>query len=243
MRRMLSVFLALVLCVSFLPARAESAFPASQGMVTDLAGVLNPETIQDMQILSQRLEDAIGGELYIVTRHFLGGQDAVNYAKGIFDAWQLDDEDALLLLVIGEERYALALGKAAQKALPSDTQISLLATHFRGAYLNREYDHAVADFALRLAQTMAQAENESLNIQGLFGQENILATPAPQSWQSFTQDINALWQDMFDEDFYKEEKQREEKEEDNVNWRGIIIWGLVIYFLFFRKKKKKKKRK
>ena len=26
-------------------------------------------------------------------------------------------------------------------------------------------------------------------------------------------------------------------EETHVNWRGIIIWALVIYFLFFRRKR------
>ena len=30
-------------------------------------------------------------------------------------------------------------------------------------------------------------------------------------------------------------------EETSINWRSVIIWGLVIYFLFFRRKRKNKK--
>ena len=45
---------------------------------------------------------------------------------------------------------------------------------------------------------------------------------------------------MFAQDDYQEESwswdSEWESQENRINWRGILIWGLVIYFLFFRRK-------
>ena len=231
------ICLCLLLCLALLPsARGESQLPAPQGAVTDLAGVLSDEAAQDISTLSQRLDDAAWGELYVVTRHFLGGADVRAYGQALFQDWDLDEWDALLLLVIGEESYALILGEAAEAALPADAQTSLLATRFRGAYLSREYDAAVAGLLVPLAESLAKAQGESLKTAGLFGQAEIQATPAPQDWNAFRQDINSMWQDMFGETFYEEQEQA--PEDSGVSWRAILIWSLVIYFLFFRKRRR-----
>lgn len=239
MRRMLGICLSLLLCLSLLPAaQGESQLPTCQGAVTDLAGVLSDETARDVAVLSERLDDDAWGEMYVVTRHFLGGADARAYGKALFEDWNLGEWDALLLLVIGEESYALILGEEAESALPADAQTSLLATRFRGAYLNREYDAAVAGLLVPLAESIAKAQGESLKTAGLFGQAEIQATPAPQDWTSFRQDMNSMWQDMFGEDFYEEPEHVESSKDSGIGWRTILIWGLVIYFLFFRKKRK-----
>lgn len=240
MRRVTGIFLfALLLCAAlFSVALGETAYPASQGTATDLAGVLGEATIADLSALSQRLEAATKGKCYVITRHFLGGADARAYARGLFNAWGLGEEDGLLLLVIGEEGYALALGSRAEKALPADAQTALLATHFRSAYLKREYDAAVADFSAALSQALAKAEGKSVKTAGLFGQADIQATPAPQAWDSFRADMSTLWQDMFGEEEAATARAEEAREERKTNWKTILIWGLVIYFLFFRKKRR-----
>lgn len=239
MRRMRLICLCLLLCLALLPvARGENQLPAPQSAVTDLAGVLSDETVRDISTLSERLDDTAWGEVYVVTRHFLGGADVRAYAQTLFRDWNLDEWDALLLLVIGEESYALVLGEAAEAAVPADTQTSLLATRFRRAYLNREYDAAVAELLVPLAESLARAQGESLKTAGLFGQAEIQATPAPQDWNGFRQDINSMWQDMFGEVFYEEQQQAPVNEDPGISWRTILIWSLVIYFLFFRKRRK-----
>ena len=157
MRRIVSIVVALVLCLGLLPVSyGETQYPLSQGAVTDLAGVLGEKTAQDFAALSERLQAACGARLHVVTRHFLGGQDAAAYAQGLFDSWGLEGQDVLLLMVIGEENYALAVGRQARQALSADTQTSLLATHFRAAFLNRQYDEALADPVYdRIAQVTA----------------------------------------------------------------------------------------
>ena len=244
MTRILAFVLALMLCAGLaVPAFAETKYPPRpQGTVADLAGVLGEQTIADMETLNTRLNTAAGGKLYILTRHFLGGVNASNYAKKVFDVWSLDKNDALLLMVIGEETSAIALGSAAEKAVPNDTQISLLANHFRNAFLARKYDEALADVTVQLGQTLAKAKNQTLDVTGLFGQTVLQSTPQPQTTDDW-------WYGMFARDDYDARESDNDKfwqdwqnkwhyEETRINWRSVIIWGLVIYFLFFRKKRR-----
>jgi len=235
MRRILSVFAVLALCLAAaLPVRAETQYPLSQGIVTDLAEVLGEDTAQDLMQLSERMNRASLGSFYVVTRHFLGGTDASADARALFEAWSLNSDDVLLLMVIGEESYALEAGAAAQTALPRDTQTSLLATHFRGDFLNRGYDEAVADLSVQLCRTLGRAWGETVNTGGLFGAAAIQSTPAPQS-------LSTAWESMFslqefeDEDWPVDEQY---SSRGSFHWRGWLIWSLLIYFLFFRKKKK-----
>ena len=246
MTRILAFVLALMLCAGLaVPAFAETKYPPRpQGTVADLAGVLGEQTIADMETLNTRLNTAAGGKLYILTRHFLGGVNASNYAKKVFDVWGLDKNDALLLMVIGEETSAIALGSAAEKAVPNDTQISLLANHFRTPFLARKYDEALANVTVQLGQTLAKAKNQTLDVTGLFGQTVLQSTPQPQTTDDW-------WYGMFarddydarenDNDQYWKSWQNEwHSEETRINWRSVIIWGLVIYFLFFRRKRRRR---
>lgn len=239
MRRMQSLLLALICCLLFLPlAAAENQAPAPQGAVTDWAGVLSRDTWEDAAALSQRLEKAVGGKIYIVTRHFLGGAEALEYGQYLFDAWELGEMDGLLLMVIGEEKYALVLGNKAQTLLPPESQTALLAHHFRTPFLNRDYDAAVAGLTPALGEHLARAAGKKIDVSGLFGESALAAVPPSSGWSD-------LWNGMFAQVAEEEESDwaaEEAREETRSNWRTVIIWGLVIYFLFFRKKKRRRSR-
>ena len=244
MRKIAALILALALCLTLVSA-ADAATeypPRPSGSVSDLAGVLGEQTIQDLETLNDRLSDGGSGKLFVLTRHFLGGANVQQYADKVFEVWSLDDNDALLLMVIGEESYALSLGSAAKKAIPGDIQTSLLASHFRSAYLNRGYDEALADLAVNLAKAFGGTPYTS----GLFGQAAIQSTPQPQSSSDW-------WYGMFarddydaresDDEIYWEDWQTQRYyEETSINWRSVIIWGLVIYFLFFRRRRRRGRR-
>ena len=242
--KMSALTLALILCLgTVIPVHAETEYPPRPtGTVSDLAGVLGEQAIQDMETLNERLSDAAGSRLFVLTRHFLGGAKAQEYADKVFEVWGLEESDALLLMVIGEESYAISLGAAVKKAIPGDIQTSLLASHFRNAFLNRNYDEALADLAVSLGQSLPKANGNTLDTAGLFGAAAIQSTPQPQT-------VDDYWYGMFarddydarqnDDDTYWEDWQNQWRyEESSINWRSVIIWGLVIYFLFFRRKRR-----
>lgn len=237
--------LALILCLgTVIPAHAETEYPPRPDRtVSDLAGVLGEQTIQDMETLNERLEAASGGRIFVLTRHFLGGAKAQEYADKVFEVWDLEGNDALLLMVVGEDTYALSLGAAVKKAIPGDIQTSLLASHFRNAFLNRNYDEALADLAVSLGQSIPKTNGNTLDTSGLFGQSAVQSTPQPKT-------VDDYWYGMFarddydaresDDETYWEDWQRQwRSEESSINWRSVIIWALVIYFLFFRRKKRR----
>ena len=246
LQKITALFAALLLCLSLTaPALAATEYPPRpSGTVADLAGVLGEKTIDDLETLSQRLESASGGHIFVLTRHFLGGADAQQYADRVFEVWNLDAQDALLLMVIGEESFALSLGKSAKSALSQEALTSFLGS-FRTAYLNRDYDRALADLAVSLGEALAKAGGNALNTSGLFGTAAIQSTPQPQTasdwWYGmFAQDdYEARWD--HDESSWNEWQDEWRYEETSINWRSVIIWALVIYFLFFRKKKRNKR--
>ena len=116
MKKMISLLISLMLLLGALPALAQQTYPECTGTVTDLALVLGDETIRDLEKLNSRYEALTDGRIYLVTRHFLGGRDVNEYAEELFDAWKLQDQDVLMLMVIGEESYAMHLGKKASSA-------------------------------------------------------------------------------------------------------------------------------
>lgn len=213
-------------------AQAENA-PRNLEAVTDLADVLSPETEQDITTLNTRMKREWKGRFLVITRHFLGGKDVRQYAAELFESWGLSQEDALLVMVIGEETYTLHLGKTAAGYISTDEITAMLATHFRGAYLNREYDAALADVALTYTSHMNRSLGKNVKTSDLLGSRNQQAAAYktdPISWLS----------GMFSE--ITEDKPMPKVHLKGINIRSAIIWGLVIYFVFFRKKHRMRRR-
>lgn len=236
MRRILCLFCAALLLSFCCAAQAAVSYPANQGRVTDLANVLGEDTVRDLTELSSRMKEAMDGDMYIVTRHFLGGADTAAYADGLFKAWGLGEMDALLLMVIGEEDYALSLGGGIRALLPDETRIALLGAQLRPAFLNREYDAAAAAFSLAYAGRLEKLFDTEIQTSGLLGQQALKSTPAPLS-------ISQLWMNVFGDAWEGEAPDAPfAQEEEGISLRTLIIWGLVIYFLFFRKKKRNEAR-
>jgi uncharacterized membrane protein YgcG len=204
--------------------------------------VLGEKTREDLEALNDRLESSAGGRIYVLTRHFLGGADAQQYADQVFQVWSLEEGDALLLMVIGEEEFALSLGADSKNALSTESRNTLLGA-FRNAFKARQYDEALANLTVSLGQAMAKAKGNTLSDTGLFGSAAIQSTPQPQtvddSWYGmFARDDYDAWENS-DEVFWEDWQNTWRSEETRTNWRSVIIWALVIYFLFFRRKRKK----
>lgn len=237
--RLIAAILCTLVLISAFPACAAD-YPAPQGAATDLADVLSSDTISDLTALSKRYESATGGEMYVMTRHFLGGADVYEYAKELFKAWKLKKDDALLLLVIGEESYALCLGEKAAEALPAESRSVMLGNYFREKFLARDYDGAVGDLAARLAVYLAKARGEELSVSGLFGS----AAPAESAFSA------GIVADLFDNLFStgyetandaqtQEDAFAKEDEKTGFSYKRLIIFALIIYFIFFRKKRRR----
>lgn len=165
-KRLIAVLVMSVLLFCLAGAAAET-YPIRRGAVNDDAAVLSDSTAADVDTLNTRST----ANFTVITRHFLGGADAQQFCDGLFEAWNLKSNDVLLLLVIGEERYAATLGSdILGNSISSEQLNSIFSAKLRQSFIqDRNYDAAVGDFLLAVSSQIARAEGKTLNTSGLFG--------------------------------------------------------------------------
>lgn len=192
-----TVCFALILLLLLLtPVSFAVTYPVQRGNVNDDADVLSDVTVKDIETMNDRFIDA---RFIVVTRHFLGGADVQDYCDNLYKAWNLGENDLLLLLVIGEERYAVAAGVGVTSALPSDGINTLLSSKLRTAFIqDRDYDGAVGSFILGAATQIARTNGTSLNTAGLFGTETQAQNSGSSSGSTvFTTNLTGNWWNSF----------------------------------------------
>lgn len=170
MKRICSLLLLLCLAVSC--AVAEPRYPAQTGETTDAAAVLSHTTLEDLRTLDSRLDKADALRLHIVTVDFLDGSDADAYAEALFHRWSLDDEDILLLMAVGEDKYAIATGEDVDRLLARSTLVKLLAASFEEPFMRQQYDQAVAEYVTALVREINKVCGASVSTSGLFGRSS-----------------------------------------------------------------------
>lgn len=240
MKKFFSLLFSILLIFTAVSAGAESAYPARQGTVTDLADVLPDDTEKDLVKLSDRYSDATDGEFYIVTRHFLGGRDVNAYARELFDAWHLSGSDVLLLMVIGEESYAMAMGSETMLVLPQETVDTCFGSYFHQPFMARQYGKAAADMAKETLSRIVSGWGGKLNTTGLFGTQN---------WQvvhvdAIEQELNSMFSSLFD-NLPEVAEEIEEKptllQEDKST--GISLWKVILILIILRTVFRKRRRR
>ncbi len=235
-----AALLAAVCAAAFSPAR-EARAQAAQ----DSAAVLSETAERDLAELSSRLDKAAGVGLALVTKHFLGGAEAFEQAQKLLSQREGADGTLLVLMVIGEEKYAWAAGSAVQALLDAETVQTLLSRHFRGPYRDRDYDRAVGAFFSAAAAEIGNANGTPVETGGLFGVAAVTPSPAPTAAPS-AGTLKIFDPDWLNEFLVKpgagqtaardgESGSEGSEEETGMSIGSVIVLGLVLYFLFGRK--------
>lgn len=196
MRKSFAFLLALILLLSLSLLTAAPAcaaitprYPEKVQQVCDSAAVLSPDTVSDIRTLNERLDDADADvTVYLVTVDFLDGADPDTYAAGLFDAWNLHDDDLLLLLAPGEDAWAVHPGR--DVPLSASALSKLLYTSFEGAFLAQRYDEAVCALMPVLCAELSKTADKPVSTAGLFHQ------PEEQA-ESSAPDILSDWAERF----------------------------------------------
>lgn len=182
MKRLLSLLLAAILCALSASALAEPRYPGRQGAVTDAAAVLSAPTVQDLRALAERLDGAGTLRLHVVTVDFLDGATLSAYGEGLRDKWGLGENDLLLLMAVGEDKFGFFGGEGVNARLSTSVQQKLLSTSFEADFLGQDYDGAVSALMPALAREAAKAWDVSVDAAGLFGTVDTTALTTEQDW-------------------------------------------------------------
>jgi len=147
MKRLFSLLT--VLAVTVCQAFAIAEKPAN-GYVGDYASVLEESTEEHIIEANEKLFEATGAEIVVVSVDFMDGMYADDYAKACFDAWGIGDVERdnglLLVFAVGENRAWAMQGKGIENALTASRLEDMLDTYFYGPYDEGDYDTAALDF-------------------------------------------------------------------------------------------------
>src|ERR1700730_6294474 len=107
--------LSVLLLLAALPAIAENPKDIHpDGYVTDLAGVIAPDTRAWLEPLCREVEEKTGAQIAVVTVHSLEGESVENYAVALYKQLGVgsksDNRGVLLLGAPGDHKYRIEVG-------------------------------------------------------------------------------------------------------------------------------------
>lgn len=229
--------LMLVLMIPF-SAMAAPRMPKTHGAVTDEADVLSAQTSADFQRYAERVEEETDLRLHVALVHFLDGLDVQSYADQLFENWELESEDVLLVIAAAEDSFAASLGSKAADVLGKSENLLYTSSDCSSLIRSQQYDAAIASYCVAVDAVLVKRTGESC-IGSLFGKQ-VQSVPDARQYAS------RLWSDVVQtiEVAGTEAQQRYEEREQQDN--GISAGGwivLVILAVILMRQQSRQKRR
>ena len=105
-----------------LPARANAAYPAPIGYLSDFAQIVDAASADSITSLAKELREKTGAELAVVTLRDLGGETIDPAATALFKQWGIGgsdkDDGVLILLALEERKVRIEPGYGVEGILP-----------------------------------------------------------------------------------------------------------------------------
>jgi uncharacterized protein len=161
MRLGAKIVLATILVFSLsLILRAE---PVSQlkptNYVNDFAGVLDPNTVAQLNSICQQIDEKAHAQIAVVTIKSLDDSDIESYAVALFKQWGIGskatDHGVLILLATQDRRYRVEVGYGLEPILP-DGKVGGFGREAVPLLKQNDYNGAVALLTMRVADVIAQ---------------------------------------------------------------------------------------
>lgn len=182
MKKCFCLLLALLcLCIT---ATAEPRYPEKQGPVTDAAAVLSQSTMKNLNAFAEEVDDKTSIRFYVATVDFLDGASLSNYANGLRQYWEMDDDELLLLLAVGEDKFGSFGGDDVNGCLSSQVQDKLLSAYLEEPFLQQRYDEAISRYIPALASELNKSFDGDIDLNGLFGQAQETTVDWADEWSN-----------------------------------------------------------
>ncbi len=154
-----------LLCAAAMVTAADFGALKPRGYVSDFAGVIRPETVEEINAYCARVEKSTGAQIALVTLPSLQGEPIEDIANLLYRKWGVgskkSDEGVLLVLAIGERRSRLEVGYGLEPIIPDGYAGSVLR-EMRPALRERDYGQAMAAAAQVLGEKIAAAKGVSI---------------------------------------------------------------------------------
>jgi uncharacterized protein len=152
-----------LLVVILLGASALRAEPISQlhptNYVNDFAGVLNPDTISQLNNLCQQVDEKAHAQIAVATIKSLDGNDIDSYAVELYKKWGVGSKSTnrgvLILLATQDRRYRTEVGYGLEPILP-DGKVGGFGREAVPLLKNNDYNGAIALMVSRVVDVIAK---------------------------------------------------------------------------------------
>jgi len=156
----------LVLCVAGVTSADDIKKIHPTGYVTDLAGILQPQTKTQLEALCTELEQKTGAQMAIVTVNSLDGNDIETYAVDLYKQLGVgskkSNEGVLLLVAPNDRKYRIEVGYGAEPVI-TDARAGdagrLMVPYFRRG----DYSGGITAAAWQLAKFIADDKGVTLS--------------------------------------------------------------------------------
>ena len=159
------LFAALLALASHVGHAAEPAVPAPQGYVTDLAGVLSPETRARITRLVEGVRVKTGSEIAVLTVPTTAPLDDFTYAMQVADAWKVgsrgQDTGVLVFLATKDRKLRILTGYGVEGILPDGLVGAIQDQEMVPSLKAGRYDDAVERGVTAIAQRILAANEGS----------------------------------------------------------------------------------
>lgn len=241
MKKLLCILLCLLIPASAIGA---ARMPEMRGNINDSADVLSTQTVSDLAEFSNMVAQEADINLHVVTVHFLDGMEAQNYADQLFDKWELNETDVLLICAAGEDSFATAMGSAAENVLGKANADNLLyiSSEFGALFRTQQYDAAFAAYAKGMNTLLEKQTGSAVRMDGLFGEEALSVTEqfdvyGGELWREVMDAIN---ESSFD---YQTHSIKVEREENGLTAGGWIVLIVLIMIVLRQNKRDRYRRR
>jgi hypothetical protein len=243
-------FICLILCVLIVSA---SLSVLSASAVDDQALVFDPALTAEIDAFNAQLRLAADFEVNIITRDFLGGKNVRTFTNQTLESFDSSSSGNLLLvMVIGEDSYEVALGSNAMTHISHDKVERLLSDTFRVPFLRRDYNEAVASFLVRLGEIL-QAQTgfslpESSRLPAFARQEPVrfpMEATKPQDDNGIIR-LGSIFENFSHNEesarqYSKDASNAQENKDNGLSLFQIALIGFILFKIFGKKQNGRRK--
>jgi uncharacterized protein len=156
--RIVLVFLLCFGGAASLRAERVQDLPEPTNYVSDLAGVLSPQTVQGINALCSRVDRLAHAQIAVVTIKSLDGEPIESFTTALEDKWKVGakgtDRGVILLFAIQDRKRRIETGYGLEGILP-DSKVGVIGRSIMPALQAGNYDQGISSAVVQVAQIIA----------------------------------------------------------------------------------------
>jgi uncharacterized protein len=151
-------FLLMFAAPPLLRAERVQDLPQPTNYVSDLAGVLSPQTVQSLNALCLQVDRQAHAQIAVVTVKTLDGEPIENFTTALEDKWKVGakgtDRGVILLFAIQDHKRRIETGYGLEGILP-DSKVGVIGRSIVPQLQAGNYDTAISSAVVQVAQIIA----------------------------------------------------------------------------------------